>query len=290
MILALISTPKLMLYSIVECFHALPVHQRTHQASKPNRLYLPAWRSVNMPASPVFVPGSNRHCESDFDNSAYEILSSDDNRMGTISTQRSANTDNQEDTMQQKTVIIVSGSDKEVKAAAHHLYNLIGALGELKASIWDEKAYKSNEPTIPSSQPLIFIGETETSRLMIDSIKWSYDNLNMRYGWIGRRAVVYVKADSLTLKDYEKFKSMFDLQENSINDGNFFSKVKSFDKRLTTLDTKAKICGLFLPYLWPVAAYSLIKGHIDDKKIIKQQYSYVVNNFFSESLGGFLGE
>lgn len=188
-----------------------------------------------------------------------------------------------------KSIIIVSDGKKEMKKLAHHLYNIIGSVSDCDAAIWDEKHYKDNEPTLPASQMVIFVGETNTSKMLIDSINWKYDELNMRIGWIGRRAVVYVQRKNLSILEYDEFKAKFLEQENEIKSGGMFEKLKRLDMHITKANTKAKVVGLLLPYVWPVAGYALIKGKIDSNKIIKQQYSFALNKFIDDHLPAFIG-
>lgn len=189
-----------------------------------------------------------------------------------------------------KSIIIVSDSNKEMKKLAHYLYNIIGTVSDCDAAIWDEKHYKDNEPTLPSSQMVIFVGETNTSKMLIDSIDWRYDELNMRIGWIGKRAVIYVQRNPLSVSEFDEFKAKFLEQEEEIKSGGLLEKLKRLDMHITKANTKAKVAGLlFLPYVWPVAGYALIKGKIDSDKIVKQQYSFVLNKFIGDHLSAFIG-
>ena len=189
-----------------------------------------------------------------------------------------------------KSIIIVSEGKKEMRKLAHRLFNVVGSLDGFDAAIWEEKHFKGNEATLPASQPVIFVGETDVSKLMLDSIDWQFDEFNMRIGWLGKRAVIHVARKDLSLEEYDVFKGNFQDQEKKIKEGGFFDGLKKLDQRITTADRKLKWAGLLLlPYVWPVAAYALVKGKINSNKILSQQYAYVMNTFIADHLPEFLG-
>ena len=195
--------------------------------------------------------------------------------------------------MQKTSIIIVTDSNIKMKKMGHQLRNMIGQLTDKEAALWDEKHYKDNEPALTSSQKIIFIGETNTSKMLYDSIVIKYDHLNMKIGWLGNSAVICVKRDNLLRKDYNEFRSLFKTQSKEIRTGAFFETLKKADTWVTNQKVGVKIVGLLIPYVWPVAAYALVKGHIkgsiDSKKITQQQYSYVLNKFMSNYLSDFIG-
>lgn len=191
--------------------------------------------------------------------------------------------------IESKNIIIVTSSNNEIKKNGHYLFSVIGELGIGKVVIWDEKHYTSNEPTLTNNNIIIFIGETKTSKLMIDSITWKYDELNMKYGWMGKRAVIYVGKKELSYEEHTKLKEIFGEQQKKIEDGSFFAQMKYLNYRITKVNKIVKIVSLLIPQLRVIVIYSLIKGKIDNDEIIKKQYKYLTNKFIAESLEDFIG-
>ena len=111
----------------------------------------------------------------------------------------------------------------------------------------------------------------------------------MKYGWSGHRATLYVQKKDLSETDCKKFKELTKMQQDKIKDGTFFDKLNTISDKITKVDNRIKWVGLLLPYVWPVALFSLIKGSIDSSKIRKEQYSYLANKFVSDGLIKFLG-
>ncbi len=197
--------------------------------------------------------------------------------------------------MEEKNVIIVTESNKEIKKIGHMVMNLLSQFDNIKAVIWEEKYYISNEPTIPSTQPIIFIGETQTAKLFIDTIEWNYNELNMKYGWIGNRAILYVQKKDLSEAECNQFKKSTKLQDEKIKDGTFFKKINNISDKISNADIKIKIAGLIIgsfimsPVVLGVTLFSFIKGGVDSAKIRKEQYTFLVKNFISDGILDFLG-
>ena len=77
----------------------------------------------------------------------------------------------------------------------------------VSAAIYTTKFYKDNLPNIPSSQRIIFVGQSPVAKEQRETIQDKYEKLWMHYGWLGKRAVLYVddtSADWMKLKDDRK--------------------------------------------------------------------------------------
>ena len=102
----------------------------------------------------------------------------------------------------------------------------------------------------------------------------------MHYGWLGKRAVMYVDNDMLKKNEYDNFIE--------------FSKSyqKEFEKAsvnfVNTLPGAAKWIGVFLPVVYPAAIYGLISGGKAHKKIKRQQYSCLTLVLYYDGLQKFL--
>ena len=195
--------------------------------------------------------------------------------------------------MNEHSIIVVTNSHKDFKKLGHKIVNIIGAFDGVDAVLWEEKHYMANEPTIPSSQPIIFIGETKTASMILDSIQeWKYEKLNMNYGWIGNKAVIFVNNKHLSQDEINTFKELTNTQKEDIEKGNFF---KEWSDKITNADMKDKLIGLAVVSFFsaPLAAagvvYTFIKKKIDANQIHKEQYEYLVNEFIANGSREFIG-
>jgi len=120
--------------------------------------------------------------------------------------------------IKQNTPLILVCDEKDI-AYANYLIQLIGqnddeadkvvgiADDSVSAAIYTTKFYKDNLPNIPSTQRIIFIGQSPVAKEQRETIMDKYEKLGMHYGWLGKRAVLYVddtSADWMKLKDDRK--------------------------------------------------------------------------------------
>jgi len=121
-------------------------------------------------------------------------------------------------TVKQNTPLIIVCDDKDI-AYANYLIQLIGQNDDeggkvvgitddsVSAAIYTTKFYKDNLPNIPSTQRIIFVGQSPVAKEQRETIQDKYEKLGMHYGWLGKRAVLYVddtSADWMKLKDDRK--------------------------------------------------------------------------------------
>ncbi len=190
-------------------------------------------------------------------------------------------------------ILIVTEPDKHIKKYGLYLMNKLYELTNRKCMILSEKLYQGQEFKIDPNQGMVFIGKTETSEMLMDSIDWKYSELNMRYGWIGRRAVIYVIKQKLNHEDYKKLKLLFDAQKDQIKNGKIFDEMKHFDERITNIKDMSKTLVIAAP-LYAIGApfyafsYLWYKRHTGYNELWRQQYSYLVNRFIFEEIDNFL--
>ena len=116
----------------------------------------------------------------------------------------------------QKTLIIVC--DEKENSCANYLIQLIGDKNDnnidlnVKAVLYNTKTYRDNLGQIPSSQRVLFIGVNKFTKEQVGTIPDKYNELDMHFGWLGKRAVLYVDdiTDNISnitniKKNYEKF-------------------------------------------------------------------------------------
>lgn len=191
---------------------------------------------------------------------------------------------------QQKTLIIVC--DEKENSCANYLIQLIGDKNDnnidlnVKAVLYNTKTYRDNLGQIPSSQRVLFIGVNKFTKEQVGTIPDKYNELDMHFGWLGKRAVLYV--DDITnnisnitniKKNYEKFLEYslkYDMKYENIIDS--FVSIK---KQLPTLafNVFGTIFGA------SKVAYDLNKIRVGIKK---QKYQTLIKIFYEEGLKKFM--
>lgn len=153
----------------------------------------------------------------------------------------------------------------------------------LVAAIWTEKQYKDSLATITSDTHILFIGDSKLVQSQAQNVKVKFDKFGMRYGWLGKRAVMYVEnkmlssteyADFLTFaQDYDrKFK-----QEATLTWENYFP--------LTTKNSNNSI-EVFIDVL--ATGASMVSAFFKKGKIAKQQYQCLTMALYLDGLQKFL--
>lgn len=152
--------------------------------------------------------------------------------------------------------------------------------GSVTAAIYTPKIYKDTLPKITSNTHILFIGSFKEAKEQGKNIDFTFSKYGMRYGWLGKRAVMYVDDKMLKKEEYEQFISF------SRNYQKKFEKVTV--NVVNCLPDAAKWIGVFLPVVYPVAIYGLISGGIAHKKIKDQQYRCLTMAMYLDGLQKFL--
>ncbi|KXT70735.1 hypothetical protein [Streptococcus cristatus] len=168
--------------------------------------------------------------------------------------------------------------------------------GEVATQVWSEKEYQSNAPQISSSQYILFIGESKLIKEKGLHMKAVFSKYGMRYGWLGKQAILTVE-ESISVKEYDEFLNF--ALDNQADIERLVEKKenKSFvDKVKENPMVGAKVAGIAaLGVLGGAVGLSpiiglKIKRTIDLKKGIReQQYSCAIIKFYLEGLSAFLG-
>lgn len=118
--------------------------------------------------------------------------------------------------MLEKTRLIIV-CDEKTKEYANYLRQLISVNddkdgevvgtddGMLEAAVWLDKEYLANSATISSCENVIFIGTNKASKSEISSMKVKFNMFGMKYGWLGKRAMMQVDDAMLNETDYNDF-------------------------------------------------------------------------------------
>ena len=207
-----------------------------------------------------------------------------------------------------KFIIIHDGKKKAAKMA-DQLNALISQLENVSTAVWTEKQYLDNKPRVSSDEYLVFLGKTKSGENIIASplFKNYYSEFNMRYGWLGKQAVIGL--DPKFGFDEEKIKKFSDLYnltfKNEIESNNKEKKEKSslsglvsnIDKKIKSVPKAGKIAaliggGLFFGVFGSVIAVTsatyLVKGHIDNLKLNDDANKLLLKKFVDEGLKEFL--
>lgn len=194
---------------------------------------------------------------------------------------------------QKKKLLIVF--DEKTKKYATQLSQLISANddidgeivgckdGSVVAALWDEKQYKDNEPSLSSDQDILFIGKSKTFKDVISSLEDNeifYEH-GIHFYKHGNMSAILVDDRMLNKDEYNAF-----IEFSKNNDKEF--KEKASVNTLNSANNVLKGIGVFIPYVYPVAIYSIISGNKVKKQIIDQQYKFGVYYFYMTELGNFL--
>lgn len=107
--------------------------------------------------------------------------------------------------------------DEKTKEYANYLRQLISANddkddgivgivdGSVEAAVWLEKEYLANSATLSSNEHVLFVGSYKASKSEISSMKVKYYSYGMKYGWLGKRAMMQVDDTLLNESDYNAF-------------------------------------------------------------------------------------
>lgn len=152
--------------------------------------------------------------------------------------------------------------------------------GMVTAAIYTPKNYKDTLPKITSNTHILFIGNFKEAKEQGKNVDFKLDKYGMHYGWLGKRAVMYVDDKMLKKDEYEKFLDFSGKYQ------------KKFEKAtvniVNSLLDAAKWIGVFLPVVYPAAIYGLISGGIAHKKIKDQQYRCLTMALYLDGLQKFL--
>ena len=187
--------------------------------------------------------------------------------------------------MKKKRLIIVCNSS--LKEYGDFLMSLISKdesdkdpadriVGEnVEVFLWSNKQYKSAMHTLNQDNYILFLGESEEEKSQSKCIDWTLDKYGMRYGWLGKRAVLYVEDRPLHEQEYKDFVDYVNICQE-------ITKIERIEREQIVMDYLMNIEMLVLPS----------KYHYEAKvnaRIIAQQYRSLVALFYLNGLKEYLG-
>lgn len=195
--------------------------------------------------------------------------------------------------MDKNASLIIVCDDKEI-SYANYLVQLIGQKDDkgdevvgvsddtVSAAIFTTKYYKDNLPQISSNTHILFIGHSDVAKEQMQTIQDTYSKFGMHYGWLGKRAVLYVddiSSNWIKLKDdrthYDEFLAYSKAYGNSYSDA-----LHGFAKRINA--------GFLNKTLVVGAPKMLIERGKALKDIKIQQYRTLERVFYHDGLRLFM--
>lgn len=215
---------------------------------------------------------------------------------------------------QVKKLIIVT--DEKSKPYANYLMALISAKddkegevvgiedGSVEAVVWSEKNFLDNEPTLSSSAHVLFLGDTKLSKAQRGGLNIKFDNFGLKYGWLGKRAVMYVDRVITNVVEYNRFYDYATkYQENFTKaierktiqmqiQGDVVEVDEKEYKKLHGNNIPAALAAFSVPIAMPVvAAVGVVKAAAtlkEKKAVMQQQQSCLAMMFYMDGLKEFL--
>ena len=112
--------------------------------------------------------------------------------------------------------------DSKTSAIARQLNAIISTIPECESRVLTEKDWNGTKATISSENHVLFIGNVVDGIALKPIIKWKYENINMKYGWIGKQALMIVEKHTFKKEELEELKKELEKEQlklNSINIG-----------------------------------------------------------------------
>ncbi len=199
-------------------------------------------------------------------------------------------------------VIIIHDGKKDSSTMANQLNAVISQFDDISTTVWTEKQYLDNKPTLASDEYLLFLGKTKTGKDIIESplFKNYYSEFNMRYGWLGKQAVIGLSQKfDFNEEELSEFSNLYNATFHPENEpilkektshllSNLGKQIKS--GAATGIMTAACMVspGLFIGAHVITAGTYLIRGRIDKTKLNKDANALLLKKFVDEGLKEFL--
>lgn len=147
--------------------------------------------------------------------------------------------------------------------------------GEVQATVWTEKEYKSNSMQISSEQYILFVGNSKDIKMQSSNMKSIFSEYEMKYASLGKQAVLCVEK-AVSLKEYPGFLKYAEKYRDEIK--------KLLDEKELV---KIFVGTAFLGVLGNALSWFAYNKKINEIK--EQQYGCLASKFYLEELSNFLG-
>lgn len=203
---------------------------------------------------------------------------------------------------EKKELIIVC--DESLMEYANYLMALIGQNddkdeqivgtkgGTVSAAIWTPKTYKDTLPKITSNTHILFIGSFKEAKEQRKNVNSKFNKYGMHFGWLGKRAVMYVDDKMLEKEEYDHFLQFCRNYKEEFEK----ATVNIANKLLGAVCLEAGVissAAISSPIIVGTASLAfgvcgLISGTIAHKKIKAQQYRCLTMALYLDGLQKFL--
>ena len=156
--------------------------------------------------------------------------------------------------------------DKSTDDIAQQLNAIISTIPECQSRVLTENDWNANKMQISSEEFVLFIGNVADGLALKPIIQWKYEKINMKYGWIGKKALMLVEKHTFKKEEVEELKTMF-------ND----PKVKTMNSALIHAITIASALLISPIGLAASAAVLTAVNKKNAEKIYKAEYGYMIN-------------
>ena len=191
--------------------------------------------------------------------------------------------------------LIIVCDDKTLKTANYLIQlislkddldgNIVGIKdGSAKAVVWLEKDFIANQATLSSNAHVLFIGDSKSAKAQRTGIVEKHNQHGMVYGWLGKRAVMYVDKPAMKQEEYAAFAEY----------------AKTYKDKVETLITKldaegviqeAAIAGTLLFWLGPIGGgIEAVRFFKKRQQVIQQQMDCLALIMYLEGMSKFLEE
>jgi hypothetical protein len=152
------------------------------------------------------------------------------------------------------------------------------------AVVWLEKDFIANQATLSSKAHVLFIGDSKSAKAQRTGVVEKHNAHGMVYGWLGKRAVMYVDKPAMKQEDYAAFQEY----------------AKKYKDKIETLVTKldaegmiheAAIAGALLVWLGPIGGgIEAVRYFKKRQQVIQQQMDCLALIMYLEGISKFLEE
>lgn len=191
--------------------------------------------------------------------------------------------------------LIIVCDDKTV-STANYLIQLIGLKDDTEdtivgikdssvdAVIWLEKDFIANQATLSSSSHVLFIGDNKSAKAQRTGIVEKHNAHGMIYGWLGKRAVMYVDKPAVKQEEYAAFQEYAKKYKDKIE-----TLVAKLDKE--GIIQEAAIAGALLVWLGPIGGgIEAVRYFKKRQQVIQQQLDCLALIMYLEGISRFLEE
>lgn len=197
----------------------------------------------------------------------------------------------------ESTLMIVC-DEKEI-AYANYLIQLISQLETISAAIYKTKLYMDNLQQISSKQHIVFLGDSNAAKGQRELIPDKYNEFGMHYGWLGKRAVLYVDdtciAKVLAADKKQQYKDFLEYSSKKYGlkhpDARKLSKLETATRATSAVLGAVALGSVVLPGVAAVAGTAVAAAagqQALNAKVKAQQYQTLAKVFYQKGLKPFM--